>query len=287
MSKKKKALRVRAKKGAKRRDAKKRVKEKLRSAPKKRATASAKKRKPRTPSARPSKAGNTSKPRPRSTPKSKPRSKPKKPAPRPKPKKPKRTAARPKPKKPAARPKPKKSTPRPKPAPSQKKRRAEDKALRTLLRELGEAKAAKRLGKSRKTIEQWGKRGVPRKRAADVVRALRRRSASKKSVQTKRQLRIERERWKERRREVLAQEDSPVTSAKGITGVELQDDGSLIGYGANGVLMRMYAIVNKQTGQRSFFWTTHKTMSGYSPAEFLDNYLEDDSTTYEVEFDFS
>ena len=163
-------------------------------------------------------------------------------------------------------------------------RAKKDKALRDLVKELGGKKAAKRLGKSEKTIASWQKRGVPKASAEGVIRALERRAAAKRGSRSRKEKRDDE--WHERREELLAQRDSPVTNAKQVVGIKLNLDGMVLGWGPGGVLLRLYAVVSRLTGDRQWFWTPAQYLAGYDEVEQFVEFYEIDPSEFDVELFF-
>jgi len=163
-------------------------------------------------------------------------------------------------------------------------RRKSDKALRDLVRELGSKGAAKRLKKSERTIEGWGRHGVPGRSAAGVVQALERRLAAKRRVTIQKEKQSEE--WEQRREELLAQRDSDVTEAKQIVGVRLNVEGMVLGWAPGGVLMRLYAVTSVSTGERRWFWTPAEYLAGYDEVQEFIEFYDIDPNEYEVELWF-
>ncbi len=227
------------------------------------------------PRARPREEKKRKKPKPRPRPRTRPREEKKRKKPKPKP----RPKPKPKPK-PRPRPRPKKREP----APKVRLRSKKDRAFRELVRELGEKQTAKRLKRSERAIESWQRQGVPKRAAANVIQALERRVRGKKSFKKAEKRRSEE--WNERRTELLAQKDSPITEAKQVIGIKLNVEGLVLGWGPGGALMRLYAIVSKSTGERSWFWTPAETFAGYDNVDQFVEFYDIDPEELEVELWF-
>lgn len=173
---------------------------------------------------------------------------------------------------------------RQKPKASRPGRSKRDKALRELLAALGGKRAAKRLGKSERTIEQWIKRGAPKRAADDIVRALERRKAGQKGYVEGR--RKQTEEWNEWRADLFAQKNSEMTQIRDVVSPRLNSEGEVLGWGRGGTIMQLYCVVTKETGDRRWYWTPRENLVGYDNAEKFTEFYKIDPDEFEVMIDF-
>jgi hypothetical protein len=67
----------------------------------------------------------------------------------------------------------------------------------------------------------------------------------------------------------------------------MAEGGHVLGWGVGGALMRLYAVVNKATGERKWFWTTNEMLAGYSTASEFMEFYDVDPELFEIELEFS